>query len=146
MAKSFLEECQAWLKHQLSDYWGVWGGKQPSLPSSSIKTLEFICTKSSLRAHSSATAVLLFSWRKRQKTQLVLFLQRQKSVPGGKSAGLASHMGGGNRTGLGREPKTRVRASLCQLRQATEPPRASLSSAWKCRWEKSSSSPPGSLC
>lgn len=64
MAKSLLEGCQARLKHQLSDDLGE---KLPSLPSSCIKTLEFICTKSSLRADRPATAIPLSPRRKRQK-------------------------------------------------------------------------------
>ena len=51
MAKSFLEGCQARLKHQLSDYLGE---KWPPLPSSFIRTLEFI----SQRAHWELTDLL----------------------------------------------------------------------------------------
>lgn len=51
MAKSFLEECQARLKHQLSDYLGE---KWPPLPSSFIKTLECIPQ----RAHWELTDLL----------------------------------------------------------------------------------------
>lgn len=39
----------------------------------------------------------------------------------------------------GSSPRLRVRAWLCQLRPVTEPPRASMSSSWKGKWEKKSS-------
>ena len=133
MAKSFLEECQAWLKHQLSDYLGE---KWPPLPSSFIKTLEFIPQ----RAHWELTDLLQpFLYPHGESVRKTSWLACASSAQALlESLGLV-----GNRWAwlfwwaeVSEKPGEQPRAWLCQLRPVTEPPRASKSSSWKGTWEK----------
>lgn len=131
MAKSFLEESQAQLKHQLSDDLGE---KQPSLPSSFIKTLEFICTKSSLRADRPATAFPLFHGGSVRKTSR-LACAISANVPCSRGwAWLPCWAEATEQPGEGAQDSEP--GPNCQLRQVPEPPSASISSSGKRRWGK----------